>query len=388
MCNNITVEELSKWRHFFHRHPELSNEEKHTSQMLAAELEKMNIPYQTFADNFGLCAVIKGETSGPTIAFRTDMDALPIAEENKTDYTSENVGVMHACGHDGHMTIALGLAKLFMNSRKKLAGTIKIIFQPAEENSPTGGASRIMDSGILNDVSAIYGLHVWPDLPCGEIGVHIGPMMAASDRMKIELYGKASHAAKPQYGIDAITMAADVIEGIGHIASRQISPLAVATISIGTLHCGERYNVVARKAVLEGTVRTLDKEVREEIPKKIVRLLKGTSEAYGGSYKLDYQWGYPIVNNWPEPTKLLIAAAQKVIGGKNVHTDIQPDLTAEDFSHYLEKMPGAFFWLGCKKEGNYGALHTPNFDMDERALVSGVKIFYQTGLAALAYYKE
>ncbi|WP_331000448.1 M20 family metallopeptidase [Pectinatus frisingensis] len=389
MCNEAVSQQLIKWRRMFHRNPELSNQEKQTSNAIAGELEKMAVPFATFTRNFGLCAVIKGVHPGPIIAFRADMDALPIPECSQAAYCSQNSGIMHACGHDGHMAVVLGLAQMFMSVRSKLAGTIKLIFQPAEEDAPTGGASRVLSSGVLDDVSAIFGLHVWPDAPCGEIGIRVGSMMAASDRLTIRLKGKSSHAGKPQQGVDAITMAADVLEGLGHIVSRQLNPLSTATISIGTMHCGERYNVVADNALLEGTVRTLDESIRREMPKKIERLLAGMTTAQGGDYDLKYQFGYPILTNWPEPTKLVITAAQKIIGKDSVHTDVHPELTAEDFSRYLEKLPGAFFWLGCKKDGDlYGGLHNPTFDMDESALFIGMKILYHTGLLALVHYNK
>lgn len=388
MCDKNMQIKLVKWRRMFHQNPELSNKEKKTTETVASELKKMNVPFTTFEECFGLCAVIKGALPGPVIAFRTDMDALPITEHSKSDYCSQNPGVMHACGHDGHMAVVLGLAELFMSERETLAGTVKLIFQPAEEDAPDGGAARVLKSGVLDDVKAIFGLHMWPDLPANEIGVRPGPIMAASDRLTIKLKGKASHAGKPHQGIDAITMAADVLEGLSNIISREVSPLSTATISIGTLHCGERYNVVAADAVLEGTVRTLDNTIQKSMPKKIERLVAGISAAHGGDYEVIYRTGYPALVNCPEPTQLVIDAAQEVIGSTAVHTDLMPELTAEDFSHYLEEVPGAFFWLGCQKgSDSYGGLHSSNFDMDESALFTGLKIMHKTGLLALAHYK-
>lgn len=387
VTQNLT-QQLISWRRLFHRHPEVSNEEKQTSQTIQAELKKLGVEFLTFENHVGLCAVIKGAHPGPVIAFRSDMDALPITETHEVSYCSQNPGVMHACGHDGHMAVVLGLASVFAAMRDELAGTVKLIFQPAEEAAPIGGSARILASGVLDDVAAIFGLHVWPDLPSGEIGIRSGSLMAASDRLTIQLKGKASHAGKPQHGVDAITMAADVIQGVGHILSRQLDPLETATVSIGTIRGGERYNVVAREVVLEGTVRTLDETVRQEIPEKIKRLLAGMTAAQGGDYELNYQFGYPVLRNWPEPTKLVVQAAQETLGADAVHTEVKPDLTAEDFSRYVTKIPGALFWLGCRKVGeNSGNLHSPDFDLDEAALLSGVKILYQAGLLALKHYQ-
>jgi len=391
MWNDENAEDLAlqlvKWRRQFHQSPELSGCEQQTSLTITNILKKIGVKVFTFHDNYGVCGVVKGQYSGPVIAFRADMDALPIMEKNAVSYQSTHSGIMHACGHDGHMAILLGLASIFVKCRRELSGTVKFIFQPAEENAPLGGATFIMNEEIMKDVQVIFGLHLWPDLPCGHIGIRTGSLMAASDRLTIKILGKGAHAGQPHHGVDAITIAADVIEGLGHIMSRQLDPLETATISIGTIKGGERYNVIAREVILEGTVRTLKEEVRQEIPKKLERLLSGMTAAQGGHYDIDYARGYPILKNCAEPTKLVINAAQKVIGNQSVHSDVKPALTAEDFGNYLTKIPGAFFWLGCGKVGVQNeALHTSCFDIDESALLIGVKILYQTGCLALAYY--
>ena len=379
--------QMVQWRREFHQNPELSGQEQQTSLAIAGILKDMEIEAHTFQDNYGVYAIIKGKYSGPTIAFRADMDALPVTEENDVPYQSTHTGIMHACGHDGHMAILLGLARIFSECQHELAGTIKFIFQPSEEAAPVGGAKSIIKEGVLADVQAIFGLHLWPDLPCGHIGIRKGSLMAASDRLTIKILGQGAHAGQPHHGVDAITIAADVIEGLGHIMSRQLDPLETATISIGTIKGGERYNVVAREVVLEGTVRTLGEEVRQEIPKKVERLLAGMAAAQGGSYTIDYGWGYPVLSNCAELTEVVINAAQKVIGDQGVHTDVNQAMTAEDFGNYLTKIPGAFFWLGCGKTGKKnGGLHTSCFDIDEDVLLIGAKIMYQTGCLALAHY--
>ncbi len=385
----VLAKDLIDWRRRFHRSPEISNHEEQTADFIAAELTKMGVTYQTYQEHFGLCATIIGALPGPVIAFRADMDALPIQEENEVEYRSLRPQVMHACGHDGHMAILLGLVKLFAAAKDTLAGTVKFIFQPAEEASPVGGAELFMASGILDDVSAIFGLHMWPDLPCGQIGLRPGALMAASDRLTIELEGQGAHAGQPHHGVDAIMVAADVMQGISQIVSRQLNPLETATISIGKISGGERYNVIARKVTLEGTVRTLDESVRLEIPERLERLLAGFTAAQGASYHLDYQRGYPILMNWPEPTRLATEAAEAIIGQQNVQSNVKPVLAAEDFGRYLTKYPGAFFWLGCGKSGekNY-SLHSPRFDMDEASLAIGAEILYETGLKALAFYNK
>ncbi len=376
-------QQLVKWRRTFHMFPEVSRKEENTAKVIVEELKRMGIKAQTFNNHFGVCAEIRGAADGPVIAVRADMDALPIKEINEVPYKSVNDGVMHACGHDGHIAIALGVAKMFADARDSFNGTVKVIFQPAEEASPEGGALLMMKEGILDDVDMIFGLHLWPELPCGKVGVRKGALMAASDRVTIKILGRGAHAGQPQNGVDAITICADVIQGIGHIMSRQLDPLETATINIGMIQGGERYNVIAREVVMNGTVRTLSPKVRQEIPQKIERMLKGNTESQGGSYELSYQSGYPVLVNADEPVEIVTRAVQEVLGSEGLCKTILPVLGAEDFANYLEKVKGAFFFLGCGKEGESRVLHGPDFDFDEHILVHGARIMYQTVLKAM-----
>lgn len=388
--NSLDIEnQLVSWRRLFHSNPEVSGEEEVTSREIVAILRRMGIEVLTFKDHFGVCGVIRGKYPGPTVALRSDMDALPITEANDVPYRSRRPGVMHACGHDGHMAIMLGVAQKFSLCHGEFSGTIKFVFQPAEEAAPIGGAGLLIADGVLEDVDVIFGLHLWPDLPCGHIGIRQGPLMAASDRIGIKILGRAAHAGQPQHGVDAITMTADVIQGLGHIMNRQIDPLEAATLSIGNIQGGERYNVIAQEVLLDGTVRTLSEKIRRQIAKKVERTIAGITAAHGGSYILDYQYGYPVLNNWAEPTDLIKIAAQQVLDNEQIQLDIQPVLAAEDFGRYLEKVPGAFFWLGCGKNGdeNYH-LHSPYFDIDEKALLIGTTIMYKAVLLALIHYNK
>lgn len=381
------LDQLIVWRRMFHRNPELSTEEQETANAILNALKDMGIEVVTFYNHFGLCGIIRGKYPGPVVALRADMDALPITEANCVSYQSQRSGMMHACGHDGHMAIMLGVARMFSSDFRDFAGTVKFIFQPAEEAAPVGGAGQMIQDGVLDDVDVIFGLHLWPDLPCGHIGIRQGPLMAASDRISIKILGQAAHAGQPQHGVDAITIAADVIQGLGQLMNRQIDPLETATLSIGNIQGGERYNVIAREVVLDGTVRTLGENVRREIPLKIEKALAGITAAQGGRYDLKYQFGYPVLNNWPGPTSLIISAAQEVIGSEAVQGNVRPVLAAEDFGRYLEKTPGAFFWLGCAKEGqrNYH-LHSSHFDINEDALLIGARIMYKVAQQAMIYY--
>lgn len=389
MPDTITEKNLgdlvTELRRDFHQHPELSGGEKRTAAVIADCLKSFGIAVKTFPTHSGVGGIIAGEKPGPTIALRADMDALPIREELDVPYKSVNPGIMHACGHDGHMAILLGAASMLVQNKNKLAGTVKLVFQPAEEAAPVGGARVMLQDGFLNDVGAIFGLHVWPDLPTGHIGIKSGPLMAASDRFTVKILGKGAHAAQPHQGVDAITIGAAVINSFSHIISRQKNPIDTATLSIGSIHGGERYNVIAKEVVMEGTVRTLDEATRHEIPEQMKKMLAGVTQAYGANYELDYQPGYPVLNNWSEPTQAVIRAAGKVAGAKAVHTDVKPELGAEDFSSYLTRIPGAFFWLGCSKEGQDSApLHNSRFFLDEAALTIGAKVLYQIAVDALA----
>ncbi|EGO64953.1 M20 metallopeptidase family protein [Acetonema longum] len=380
---------LIDWRRDFHSHPELSGQERRSSAVIQKALDRMGIEYQTFTNHPGVVGIVRGKQPGPAVALRADMDALPIHEDSETPYRSRYDGVMHACGHDAHMAILLGAAKL-LRQKADFAGTVKLIFQPAEEAAPVGGAQAMMDDGALDNpaVDAIFGLHVWPELPTGEVGIRSGRIMAASDRFTVKLFGKGAHGAMPHQGIDAVAMMSDAIQGFNHIMNRQISPLEVATLNIGTIAAGERYNVLPKEVVLEGTVRTLGESVRQEIPVRMKRALEGVAQAHGGRFDLKYDFGYPGLKNWEEPTSFFAQAAQDLLGESGVHTDLAPVLGGEDFARYLTRIPGAFLWLGCVSAGReQHPLHNSRFDIDESCLLTGAILMYRTALNALSYYQ-
>lgn len=378
----LTEQEIEKTiidlRRSFHQEPELSGKEQETAKKIIAFLESLGLKVQTFQQHYGVGAVIEGGQPGPVIALRADMDALPILEEAEVSYQSINQGVMHACGHDAHMAILLGTAIRLLQNKSQLRGKVKLVFQPAEELSPQGGAKEFLAGGFLDDVQAIFGLHVWPELETGQVGIKAGPLMAASDRFKVKILGKGAHAAHPHQGVDAIMIGADIIQDFSHIISRQINPISAATLSIGSIHGGERYNVIAREVFLEGTVRTLDEKTRLEIPCHMENALAGVEKAYDAKCEFDYQRGYPVLNNWREPAMVVQEAAHKILGIDSVPIDIKPELTAEDFAVYLKKIPGAFFWLGCHKQGDEDrALHNANFILDEEALTIGSRLLFE-----------
>ncbi|EAX46422.1 amidohydrolase [Thermosinus carboxydivorans Nor1] len=374
-------------RRDLHRYPEISTQESRTSQVVAEYLRGLGVEVQTFNGHHGVVGIIRGAAPGPVIALRADMDALPVIEENDVPYKSAVPGVMHACGHDAHTAILMGVAKMLAASREELAGAIKLLFQPAEEAAPVGGAQLLIDDGVLESpkVDAIFGLHVWPDVPLGQIALRTGPMMAASDRFTIKVLGRGAHAAEPHKGVDAIAVAVEVYQGLSKIMHRFISPRETATISVGAIRGGERYNVIPREVVMEGTVRTLSENVRQAIPKLVERMVQGVTAAYGAGYELDYQFGYPVLVNDAKAAGIVAEAAAEVIGCAALQP-VEPILGAEDFARYLAKVPGAFFLLGCQQPGNAYPLHSSRFDVDERALLLGARVMYSVVRKALAAY--
>lgn len=384
-----TLAKMIAWRRHLHANPELSGQECETRSFLLQQLSEMGIATTTFSTHMGIVATIEGSHPGRVIALRADMDALPIMETNNVSYRSKRDGVMHACGHDSHMAILLGTGLALQQSRNKWAGTVKLLFQPSEEDAPRGGAPQMIADGALEGVDAIFGQHVWPELPYGVIGITRGPLMASSDPFQLQLLGTSAHAGAPHQGVDAIMMSADVLTALSRIIHRRIDPRETATISIGTIHGGNRYNVVAKEVVIEGTVRCLNEAVRKQIPANLKQMTEGICAGYGGSYTLDYQWGYPSLCNSAEEASMIILTASRFLGANNVKTDIKPALGAEDFAFYTQKIPGAFFFLGCAaKDSPLRPLHNDSFDFDERAMYIGAQILEETALTALSMTQQ
>jgi amidohydrolase len=383
--------QMIEWRRALHENPEVSGAEYHTRDFILQKLHELNIPTKTFDGHMGILATIEGKGPGGVVALRADMDALPITESNNLPHCSRNEGVMHACGHDGHMSMLLGAATALKENRNAWRGTIKLVFQPSEEAAPKGGSPLMIADGILENpkVDMMFGMHLWPDLHYGDIGICRGTMMASSDRFTLKLFGAGAHAGAPHQGIDAVMMTSDVLTALSRIIHRQTDPRETATINIGTMHGGERYNVVAKEVVLEGTVRTLNETVRQDIPARMRRMIQGVCDGYGGRYELDYQFGYPSLQNAPDETGFVILAASRFLGAEHVQSDHKPVLGAEDFAFFAEKVPAAYFFVGC---GSPGApvrpLHSGGFDFDERSLFVGAQVMEETALAALTFLER
>lgn len=372
-------DEIIKIRRFLHMNPELSNREHETAKLVASKLMSLGLEVKTGIAKTGVVALLEGAQKEFTVALRADMDALPIQEQTVIPYRSLNPGVMHACGHDIHTAIALGTAMVMNSIKDKIKGNIKFIFQPAEEGSPSGeegGASLMIKEGVLEypSVGAIFGLHVWPE-NVGKVLFSPGAIMANSARLEIIIKGKSSHGARPHEGIDAITIAAQVIISIQSTISRIIDPTKSVVVSIGKINGGTRSNIIAEEVSFEGTIRTLDEVTRERLERLIEKITKGITDSYGASYSLIIQKGSPPVYNHPELAKILLPTLSDAVGQENV-LNLPPQMVAEDFSFYCQKIPGFYFFLGVKnpQQKTMAPLHNPFFNPDERSIPLGIKI--------------
>jgi amidohydrolase len=372
---------LVEQRRDFHLHPELSNREERTSRVVAEKLRALGLDeVKTGVGKYGVVGLLKGKLPGDVVAVRADMDALPIQETIDVPYKSRNDGVKHACGHDIHMTVELGVAELFSKMRDQIHGSVKFIFQPAEEGAPPGergGAKYMIEEGCLENPrpSAIFGLHVMPNIQVGQVGVNSGPAMASSDRFSITVRGKKVHGAYPHDGIDAVVIAAECVTALQTIRSRRIDTQEPLVITLGSIHGGNRYNIIADEVKLEGTMRTLSEAARAKAIEMMKQTLAGVTSAYGGGYELEFGNNNPVTYNDPALVEATLPVMRKIMGEKNLLTP-KPQMGAEDFSFYQKAIPGFFYFLGVgnEKKGITAMIHTPEFDADEESLVLGVKL--------------
>ena len=371
-----------EWRRHFHMYPEVSGKEVETSLYIQKELAAMGIPFETGFFRNAVLGVIEGAKPGKTIALRADMDALPVTEQTGLPFASKHEGVMHACGHDSHMAILLGAAAVLSKLKNHIAGQVKLVFQPAEEEAAIGGGRNFVASGKLDDVSEIYGLHVWPELPVGVVGLRPGNLMAASDRFYVHIKGKSTHAAQPHNGTDALVMAAHFIIDVQTLVSRETDPMENVVCTIGLMKAGTRYNVGVEDAYLEGTVRTYTPALRDKMERRLGEILKGLDVMFGTKSELNYVRGHSATINTPEKIRFLQKIGKSYLGEDAVVEPQFPSMCAEDFSSYLQKIPGAFMWLGTGKEGT-PALHNASFAIDESILPLGVTMEAAAVLEAL-----
>lgn len=377
---------LVEQRRDFHRHPELAFEEVRTSGIVAEWCRALGLEVQTGLGKTGVVARLRGGSGKParTIALRADMDALPIQEADDRPYRSETPGKMHACGHDVHTTVLLGVASVLSRRRALIEklGEVRFVFQPAEEGA--GGAVPMIEGGALDGVDVVLGEHAAPHHSTGVIAVSRGPAMAAADFFTLRIEGKGGHGAYPHLSIDTIPIAAQVVTALQTIVSRTVDPLSSAVVTVGTIRGGFRNNVIAPSVEMTGTVRTFDPVLRRAMPERVERVIRGVCEAHGAKYVLDYQLNYPPTVNHEAPTRFLERVAAECVGGENVKI-VEPSMGGEDFAYYLEKIPGVFYWLGVRprEKSETAHLHSPQFDADERAMVHGVHVMARAALQYL-----
>ena len=376
-------DELVPFRRELHRFPEPSLKEFETTNRICRELDKAGIAYRRMQPT-GVCGEVKGTKgeSDHVVLIRSDMDALEILEQTGLDFQSENVGVMHACGHDNHMTTLLGAVKLLKAHPEEFAGTVRFIFQPAEEIG--AGAKLMIEQGVMEGVDRAVGMHITPILPLGQVSAMPGECWAACDRFKITVHGKASHGANPHMGHDALVAASAIVLALQPIISRETDPNAAAVLTIGSIVSGSRFNIVAGDAVMEGTCRTFSREVHAALPEQMKRVVENVALGYGCTAELDFEVLTEVLYCDPETTKTGMASVAKVVGEENAVL-ADPQMIAEDFCFYTLHAKSVFFNLGARVEDDSKvfALHSDRVLFDERALEIGISVFVQTAVDLL-----
>ena len=367
-------------RRDFHMHPELSNREERTARVVAEKLRALGLEVKTGVGRHGVVALLKGTRPGPVVAVRADMDALPIQENIDVPYKSQNPGVKHACGHDVHMTVGLGVAEVLSKMRDQIQGAVKFIFQPAEEGPPPGeegGAKLMVKEGALENPRplAIFGLHVMPNIEVGTVGYNSGPAMASADRFVITVKGRKVHGAYPHDGVDAVVVAAQCVSALQTIRSRRVNTQEPLVISVGIIQGGNRFNIIADEVKLEGTVRTLSEEVRKNVQEMMRQTLAGVTSAYGASFDMEYVENAAVTYNEPALVEESLPTFRRILGDAKIISP-RPQMGAEDFSYFQRVIPGFFYFLGVgnKAKGITAMIHTPEFDVDEDSLVIGVNL--------------
>jgi amidohydrolase len=381
--------EIVKIRRFIHMNPELGNREFETARLVAARLEPLGFEVRTGVAKTGVVAVLRGSQPGPAVALRADMDALPVQETVNVPFKSLNPGIMHACGHDVHSSVVLGTALVLNALKDKVRGTITFLFQPAEEGAPEGeegGADQMVREGALDNppVGAVFGFHVWPQETVGTVLVAPGNITAASSSFVITVKGKSAHAARPQEGVDAVVVAAEMVTALQTIVSRASDPTDPAVLTIGTINGGARRNIIAERVVLEGTVRTLSETNRKKIPLLMEGIVKNVAEMHGAGYQFEYKEALPSVFNNPELCAAMTSTLTKLLG-KDKTLEWKPQMIAEDFAFLARKVPGFYFFLGVKNPAQASAapLHSPNFNPDERVIPLAMRVLSHLLLDAL-----
>ena len=362
-------------RRHFHQYPELSMEEYETSKKIKEELDKMGIEYRSAAGT-GIIATIKGDKPGKTIALRADMDALPVEELTDFDFKSKIDGRMHACGHDSHTAMLLGAAKILNGMKDKINGTVRLIFQPAEESAK--GAIAMIEDGAIDGVDGIFGIHIWAQIPVGKVSLEAGPRMASTDWFYIDVKGKGGHGSQPENCIDAVVVSSAIVMNLQTLVSRETRPHNPLVLSIGLLNSGTKLNVIAEEGHMEGTTRCFDSELRKQLPIKMERIIKSTAEAFGATATLRYDLAGSAVINDEQCSEIGQGSVEKILG-KEGNYQFEKVTGGEDFCHYLDKVPGVLAFVGCKNDEKNCcyAHHNGRFAIDEDSLEIGTALYAQ-----------
>lgn len=381
--------EMRAFRRDLHENPELSGEETDTSRKIQKKLDEYGIDYSTGYAKTGVLGVIQGGKPGKTVGLRADIDALPILEKADVPFKSKVDGKMHACGHDAHTAMLLGVGKLLQDRKQDMAGTILLIFQPAEENAPTGGSEQMMEDGVFDNYQpdVLMAQHVWPGLPVGQVGIIDGAIMGNSDRFQVTLHGAGGHASMPHQTVDAIIIANQVMSAIQTIISRNANPMDSGVITIGKITGGYRYNVVADTVVLEGTIRSLSDDTKKLLKKRFHEVVEGAVAMMGGTCDIDYSDGYPATINTKRWAEVVRKSAKRQLGDGGV-PEVIGSMAGEDFGRFLKKYEGIYYWLGTSIGENQKPLHDPGFMIDEQAMSIGAELMAQAALDVLTELNE
>ena len=371
-------EQLVAWRRDFHQHPELAFEEHRSAGIIARELRQLGYDVETGVADTGVVALLEGGGSGPVVMARFDMDALPIAEANDVDYASETEGVMHACGHDGHMAIGLGVATLAARHRDQLGGSLKLVFQPGEEGG--NGAAVMVEQGVLEDPrpDVLLVTHIWNEKHVGTVHVTPGPVMAAAERWTCSIRGHGGHGAIPHQAVDPVVAASHVVTGLQTVVSRNVSPLETAVVTVGSFHAGDAFNVIPEQVDLSGTIRTYDAQVRETVLRRVRDIVETVATAYEASAELEIETLTPAVVNDPDVAQVVREVAEAIVGPEAV-TSGERTMGSEDAAYFTREVPGCYFFLGSAnpERGLDAPHHNPRFDFDEDALPLGVAVLME-----------
>jgi len=379
--------QLVAWRRDFHAHPELGFQETRTAGLVAQHLHNLGLEVSTGVGRTGVVALVEGDhmdEDAPVVLLRFDMDALPIVEETGLPFASQNPGVMHACGHDGHTAMGMGVAQLLAKHRAALKGQVKLVFQPAEEGM--GGAAAMIDDGVLENPrpAAAFALHLWSRLPLNQVVVQSGPLWAAADKFELVVQGKGGHGATPHDAVDATLVASQIVVALQSIVARNVNPTATAVVTVGSLHSGSAGNIISEQAVLEGTVRSFDPDVRSLLHRRIDEIAAGVCQALGARHQFSVPGGCPATINSQEGAALMQRVANAVVGPEQI-AQITPMMVGEDMSEFLQRAPGCFILVGAAspEKGLLSPHHSPTFDFDERMLPTGAALLANAAITWL-----